>query len=211
MARSRRLVSAGAEARVKADRELGGDALEPLTERRTQADVADAEGWLERVILFFLGSKAATVALGLVAVRVIRGQVLVPIQQLGKAADLLATGRYSTRTGQVSGVHELVTLGHTVNAMAQANEDAIDRRTEVQQECEAGAEEGGGGTRGRWMAGEEISSGWAGSSGSLSSNTGDSAREVASRSSAVMEPSGRSAMIWMVQPSEAETLIRSSR
>src|SRR5229473_3522925 len=40
---------------------------------------------------------------------------------------------------------------------------------------------------------------------------GDSALEIASQSSICIDPSGRSAMIWTVQPNSPEILIRTSR
>ncbi len=135
------LVNSNAYSILKADQSHAVDDLLTLTDRRTRADVAAAETALERWILLSLISMAATIAIVLLAVRVIRRQVLVPIQQLGKAADLLAAGRYATRTGRVSGVHELVSLGHTVDDMAQAIEDDIDRRHAVQKELEAAKKE----------------------------------------------------------------------
>ena len=135
------LVNSDAYSVLKADLSRAVDDLLTLTDRRTQADVAAAETRLERWILLSLISMGATIAIVLLAVRVIRRQVLVPIQQLGNAADLLAAGKYATRTGHVSGVQELVMLGLTVDDMAQAIEDDIDRRHGVHRELEAAKKE----------------------------------------------------------------------
>src|SRR5262249_20469251 len=64
---------------------------------------------------------------------------------------------------------------------------------------------------GRSNPGEDSSSRYARSIGSATSSTGESARETLSQSSTVMVPSGRSAIIWTVQPSAPETRTRTSR
>ena len=47
--------------------------------------------------------------------------------------------------------------------------------------------------------------------GSATSSTGDSAREIASQPSIVIVPSGRSAMIWTVQPARPDIRTRTRR
>ncbi|MGI9026204.1 MAG: histidine kinase dimerization/phospho-acceptor domain-containing protein, partial [Burkholderiaceae bacterium] len=135
------LVYSNAYSLLKSDLSHAVDDLVTRTDRRTRADVAAAETWLERWILLSLISMAATIAMVLLGLRVIRRQVLVPIQQLGNAAALLAGGKYATRTGQLSGVDELKAFGQTVDSMAQAIEDDIDRRHSTQKELEAAKKE----------------------------------------------------------------------
>ena len=131
------LVHSNAYSVLKSDLARAVDALTSLVDRRTSAEVTAAETSLERWILLSLVSMAATIVLVLLATRVLRRRVLVPIQQLGVDADLLAAGKYATRAGQVGAVQELNTLAHTLDAMAQAIEDDIERRHAVQAELES--------------------------------------------------------------------------
>ena len=146
-----RLVNSDAYSAKKADLSTAVDALVNLTDRRTKANVADAERWLERWILLSLVSMGATIVMVVLALRVIRRQVLVPIHKLGKGADLLAAGDYATRTGELHGVDELSALGRTVDSMAQAIEDDIGRRHVVQSELEAARKEAEDATRAKSM------------------------------------------------------------
>ncbi|MEO8937811.1 MAG: response regulator [Burkholderiaceae bacterium] len=122
---------------LKADLSTAVETLVSLTDRRTSADVATAESSLERWILLSLICMAATIVMIVIALRVIRKQVLVPIQNLGRSADRLAAGDYETRTGGQAGVDELTALGRTLDLMAQAIEDDIGRRRAVHAELEA--------------------------------------------------------------------------
>jgi len=106
------------------------------TDRRTRAQVADADRALERWILLSLISMAATIVLTVLALHVIRRNVLLPIHRLGLSADRLAVGDYATRTGALSGFDELTALGRTVDAMAQSIEGDIAQRRHVQRELE---------------------------------------------------------------------------
>jgi len=121
---------------LKANQSSAVGALVATTDQRTRADVATAGQALERWILMSLVSMGVTITLAMLALRVIRRQVLLPIQRLGENADRLAVGDYATRTGTLSGFDELRALGQTVDAMAQAIEDDIGHRREVQQELE---------------------------------------------------------------------------
>ena len=132
-----KLVNSNAYNSLKADLSKAVDGLVTMTDNRTSAEVAESGGQLERWILFSLISMATTIAMVVFASRVIRRNVLVPIQRLGMGADLLAAGDYSTRTGKLVGVEELTALGRTVDAMAQAIDDDIGRRHAVQKELEA--------------------------------------------------------------------------
>ena len=79
----------------------------------------------------------------MLALRKIRQQVLVPIHRLGRNADRLAMGDYAGRTGELRGFEELTALGRTMDTMAQAIEDDIGQRREVQQELEVAGLGGG--------------------------------------------------------------------
>ncbi|HQZ04522.1 MAG TPA: response regulator [Burkholderiaceae bacterium] len=107
-----------------------------MTDQRTRAEVTASGLALERWILFSLISMGATIILAVLALRKIRQQVLVPIHRLGRNADRLAMGDYAGRTGELRGFEELTALGRTMDTMAQAIEDDIGQRREVQQELE---------------------------------------------------------------------------
>ena len=121
---------------LKADLSKAVDGLVTMTDHRTSAEVADAGYRLERWILLSLVSMTATIVMALLALRVIRQNVLVPIHRLGQGADRLAAGDYATRTGTLRGFDELTALGRTVDSMAQAIEDDIGRQHAVQKELE---------------------------------------------------------------------------
>ena len=121
---------------LKADLSTAVSGLVAMTDRRTSAEVAAAGHALERWILLSLVSMGATIVMAVLALRVIRQRVLVPVHRLGKGADRLAAGDYATRTGELRGFDELTALGRTVDSMAQAIEDDIGRRLEVQKELE---------------------------------------------------------------------------
>ena len=121
---------------LKANQSRAVSVLMATTDDRTQAEVASAERALERWILLSLFSMGGTIVLAVLALRVIRRKVLLPIHQLGQGADRLAEGDYATRTRALNGFDELNALGRTVDTMAQAIEDDIGRRREVQAELE---------------------------------------------------------------------------
>ncbi len=121
---------------LKANQSHAVSALMATTDARTQTEVEAAERALERWILLSLFSMGGTIVLAMLALRVIRRKVLLPIHQLGQGADRLAGGDYATRTRALHGFDELNALGRTVDAMAQAIEDDIGRRREAQAELE---------------------------------------------------------------------------
>ena len=131
------LVHSNAYNALKADLSTAVDALVTMTDRRTSAEVAAAGQRLERWILLSLVSMGATIVMAMLALRVIRRDVLLPIHRLGQGADRLAAGDYATRTGALRGFDELTALGRTVDSMAQAIEDDIGRQHAVQKELEA--------------------------------------------------------------------------
>jgi two-component system sensor histidine kinase/response regulator len=130
------LVHSNAYNALKADLSTAVDGLVTMTDRRTSAEVAAAGERLERWILLSLVSMGATIVMAVLALRVIRRDVLVPIHRLGRGADRLAAGDYATRTGALRGFDELTALGRTVDSMAQAIEDDIGRSHAVQKELE---------------------------------------------------------------------------
>ena len=127
--------SAGYNA-LKADLSAAVGALFGMIDRRTGSEVSVAGTALERWILLSLVSMAATIVLGVLALRGIRRNVLVPLGRLGQGTDQLATGDYSTRVGSLHGFDELGALGRTVDLMAHAIEDDIGRRHAIQRELE---------------------------------------------------------------------------
>lgn len=136
---------------LKANLSQAVEGLVTMTDRRTSNEVASAGRRLERWILLSLFSMGATIVLGVYASRIVRRQVLVPIRDLGEAADLLAVGDYATRTGTVGGVEELSTLGDIFNSMAQAIEDDVGRRQAAQKELEAARQQAEDATRAKSM------------------------------------------------------------
>ncbi|MFA7240210.1 MAG: response regulator [Sulfuricellaceae bacterium] len=130
--------------------------LASMVDKRTNTAVASAAKDLERWILLTFGSVLFTFAMVLVASQVIRRRVLQPIDALSQAAGRLAQGDYSTRTGiggkaegsavysatvrdagSERGVEELLALGATFDAMAEAIERDIKLRQQAQQALEA--------------------------------------------------------------------------
>ena len=132
---------------LKADLSTAVSALASMIDQRTSAEVAAARFALERWILMSLVSMAATIVMAVLALRVIRRNVLKPIHQLGKGAAGLAGGDYTTRTGAPRGFDELTALGQTLDAMAQAIEGDIGRRQSAQQELEVARQQAVDATR----------------------------------------------------------------
>jgi two-component system sensor histidine kinase/response regulator len=128
---------------------VGG--LVALTDQRTSSEVAATGKALERWILLSLVSMGATIIMTVLALRVIRKNVLVPIHRLGISADRLAEGDYATRTGALRGFDELTALGRTVDTMAKAIEDDIGHRRAVQQELESARKQAEDATRAKSM------------------------------------------------------------
>ncbi len=131
-----KLVNGDAYSTLTADLSTAVDELVTMTDRRTNAEVDAARRMVERWILLSLISMGVTIVMVLLALRVIRRQVLIPIHHLGKAADMLASADYTARIGELRGVDELTTLGRTFDSMAQAINDDIGRRHIVQKELE---------------------------------------------------------------------------
>jgi len=132
-----KLVNSDAYNLRKADLSTAVAGLVQMTDRRTSAEVEAAGRALERWILLSLVFMGATIVMTVLALRVVRQQVLVPIHRLAKGADLLAAGDYATRMGPLHGVEELTALGSTVDSMAQSIQDDILRRHAVQKELES--------------------------------------------------------------------------
>jgi two-component system, sensor histidine kinase and response regulator len=136
---------------LKADLSEAVNGLITLTDRRTGADVAAAGLALERWIMLSLFSMVTTIVMIGFALRIIRRQVLVPIQRLAAGAELLAAGDYSTRVGDFHGVAELVALGGTVDSLAHAIEQDIARRYAAQKELEAARQQAEDATQAKSM------------------------------------------------------------
>jgi serine phosphatase RsbU (regulator of sigma subunit) len=133
------------------------DNLVSKTEMRTRIQVDSAGNALQYWIYLTLASMVLTIVLVVLALQVIWGRVLRPIETLSKAASRMADGDYSTRTKIASGgenpeipystsvrsagaelaVDELLALGTTFDGMAESIEQDITLRQMAQQELEA--------------------------------------------------------------------------
>ncbi|MGD9700634.1 response regulator [Acinetobacter sp.] len=111
--------------------------LSNMVVNRTDAETLVATNRLEHLILRALASFVATLVLVIVGNQLVQRFVLKPLKTLSTAAERLAVGDYSSRVGNIRGVKELVTLGSTVDSMAQSIEDDISSRIMTQQEIEA--------------------------------------------------------------------------
>ena len=121
---------------LKANLSRAVDGLAELIDTRTSAEVATATLALEQWIVLSLVFMGGTIVMAVVAHRVIRIKVLVPIAKLGKTAGRIAAGNYSATPEPVNAVHELAALGQTVQAMAGAINDDIERRQKFQGELQ---------------------------------------------------------------------------
>ena len=121
---------------LKANLSRAVDGLAGLIDTRTSAEVATARVALEKWILLSLVFMGGTIVMAVVAHRVIRIKVLVPIAKLGKTAGRIAAGNYATVVEPMHGVHELEALGQTVHAMAGAINEDIERRQKFQGELQ---------------------------------------------------------------------------
>ena len=136
---------------LKADLSAAVERLVSMTDRRTSRDVALAESWLERWIWSSLVCMVATIVMVMLALRIMRRQVLLPIQRLSRGAELLADGDYATRMGRQTGVEELQVLDRTIDQMAQAIEDDIGRRRVAHDELEVARKQAVDATRAKSM------------------------------------------------------------
>jgi len=121
---------------LKANLSRAVDGLAALIDTRTSAEVATARVALETWILLSIVFMGGTIVMALVAHRVIRIKVLVPIAKLGKTAERIASGNYAKAVEPMQGVHELEALGQTVHAMAGAIHEDIERRERFQGELQ---------------------------------------------------------------------------
>ena len=131
-----KLVYSAAYNTLKSNLSRAVSTLVETTDQRTRTEVAAAGDALERWILLSLISMGTTIVMAMLALRVIRRDILVPIHQLGRSADQLALGDYAIRNGLLRGFDELTSMGRTMDAMANAIEDDIRHRQVVQQELE---------------------------------------------------------------------------
>jgi two-component system sensor histidine kinase/response regulator len=119
-------------------------ALGSLVDARTNQVVSSAAHDLERGILLVSCSVAFSFLMILIASEVIRRQVLRPIAVLSTVARRLAAGDYATRVPaggrpgrhHAQGVRELVSLGTTLDGMAESIERDIHLRQEAQHALE---------------------------------------------------------------------------
>ena len=112
------------------------DRLFDKIDARTQLEVSDArQRLLDSIVASALSMLVAFVLL-VVAWKVIRQQVLGPIQHLVGVARVLASGRYAARTSGRAGVAEVQDLGRTLDGMAEAIEGDIAHRAAIQSELE---------------------------------------------------------------------------
>ncbi len=135
----------------KAELSAAVDTLIRQTDERTASEVGAARDRLGMAIL--AATVVMLIALGLVlyALSVIRRLVLRPLQSLSTVAQRLASREFSARSAAGSGVEEILSLGRTLDGMAQAIEDDIPRRAAVQAELEAARQQAESATRAKSM------------------------------------------------------------
>jgi len=127
-------------------------ALTTLVDERTNASVTVAANELQRWILLTLASVIWTIVMVMAALLGIRRRVLQPIDVLSKAAERLAFGDYSTRTGvNPCCVDELIALGITFDSMAQSIEQDIRIKQQTQADLEAANRKAEDATRAKSM------------------------------------------------------------
>ncbi|HIJ97166.1 MAG TPA: response regulator [Desulfuromonadales bacterium] len=139
---------------LKAELVTSVNGLVVKVDERTAAAVLKATKELERWILLTIVSVVFSLAMVLVAFQVIRRRVIQPIEMLSDAARELKQGNYATRSGigapgepssasfratnykSEHVVTELMTLGATLDGMAESIEQDISLRQRAQQELE---------------------------------------------------------------------------
>ncbi len=144
LAQASALVHSDRYNRLQAELAQALAALAASTERRTHAEVQAAQDQLHRLIEATLTCLLASIALVLLAARVVQHQILRPIRRLSMAAGALAHGDYATRVGAPPGapldhrfgVQELVALGRTFNSMALSIERDLHQREAAQHALE---------------------------------------------------------------------------
>ena len=144
---------------LKADLSKSVVTLSLLVDARTNLAVSRAARDLERWIFWMSCSLGFTLLMILAASQVIRRQVLRPIERLSRAARHLAAGEYSARVATAAlldrhstqGVRELVSLGVTLDGMAESIERDIGLRQEAQQALEAANQKAEDATRAKSM------------------------------------------------------------
>ena len=125
---------------LKAELAHAVDKLSTITDKRTEAEVADATERLQQLISLSMFTMGMTIMLIFLVFYTIRRRVLRPLQLLKTAADRLAATNYAARVPRnidsVSGVDEIVALGDTFNGMAQSIQDDISRLQTIQTKLE---------------------------------------------------------------------------
>lgn len=128
---------------LRADLSHAIEKLAAATDQRTSEETARAKAKLESWILILIGSMLSNVLIALFASHLIRRKVLQPIRRLSNAAKQLGRGDYSARVGKMTpnqsaqlGVEELTALGASFDGMAQAIEEDVALRANIQQALE---------------------------------------------------------------------------
>ncbi|MEY4753729.1 MAG: hypothetical protein RJA44_1404 [Pseudomonadota bacterium] len=135
-----RLVNGDEYNSLKSDLARSVRSLVQLSDHRTSEAVSQATATLRQDINLSVALLAIEIVVLLLALGLIRRRVLKPLLSLGGVAEALRGGDYRARThagsGGLHGVEELRSLGSTLDDMAQAVEDDLARRQQVQQELE---------------------------------------------------------------------------
>jgi two-component system, sensor histidine kinase and response regulator len=117
-------------------------ALSRRVAERTMAERDRARVALERAVNLALLANLLLLPVGAAAVLGLRRRVLQPIAELADTARALAAGRYGERTRpNRAQVTEIAALATTLDRMAQAIEEELVRRDEVQRELAAAREQ----------------------------------------------------------------------
>ncbi len=122
-----------------------------LTDRRTRQEVEQARALLERWLWLSAFSLLFTAVLVFLASRLLKRQVLRPIQRLSETARALAAQDYRQRSDVTEGVEELRTLSGTFNTMADAIEHDLARRAQAQKDIEEARKQAEDATRAKSM------------------------------------------------------------
>lgn len=149
---ARRLVNSADYNLLKAHLAKAVARLLELSDRRTLEEVQSATNDVRRNIQLSMALLLIELLAILLAVKLIRYGVLHPIRSLWSVARDLELGLYSARTGPLpQAVVELQSLAITLNAMAHAVEEDLQRRQIVQQALEQAREEAESATQAKSM------------------------------------------------------------
>ncbi len=125
--------------------------LTDLADLRTRTEVEEAGTALQRDIRVSVGLLVAQVIALALGLMLVRRQVLEPILKLDEAARDLESGNYDRRVGSLDAVQEIAKLGGTLDGMAQAVQDDIERHQSLLRELQEARQQAEEATRAKSM------------------------------------------------------------